>query len=391
MHPFISKKIVFPVLQLASSKRSFMKKILLFATLSALINSCPSQSLTTYSKFDFIPGEKIIIFEDFTQDAIGDFPAKWNTNSSGEIVTADGETGHWLMISKKGKYTPEYITNLPENFTLQFDLLSSEQFNYNSSPLQVIFTTVYGKDVLKESDMIEKKWSAVSIGLLPTNPSLNGASISFQSFQDSEEKDKNEFSTARFNSNPSKAKVKVSVWRQKQRLRVYLDEEKIIDVPRAFEEGKPYKTVMFETWMDMFNDKDRYLLSNIKLAIGSPDTRNKLINEGKFVTRGILFDVNSDKVKAESYGALKDIAGVLLENPSVKVMIVGHTDSDGSDADNLALSKRRAEAVKTVLMKDFKVDASRMTTDGKGESQPVDKNDSPEGKANNRRVEFIRQ
>jgi OmpA-OmpF porin, OOP family len=75
----------------------------------------------------------------------------------------------------------------------------------------------------------------------------------------------------------------------------------------------------------------------------------------------------------------------------VKVKIIGHTDSDGDDKKNLELSKKRAEAVKASLSKDFGIDESRMQTDGKGESQPVDKNDSALGKANNRRVEFIKQ
>jgi len=140
----------------------------------------------------------------------------------------------------------------------------------------------------------------------------------------------------------------------------------------------------------MTNDKDRYLINNLKFAIGAPDTRNKLITEGKFVTRGILFDVSSDKIKPESYGVLKDIAGTLKENAGVKVKIIGHTDTDGNDADNLSLSKRRAESVKANLVKEFGIDESRIQTDGMGESQPVDKNTTNEAKSNNRRVEFVR-
>jgi outer membrane protein OmpA-like peptidoglycan-associated protein len=171
---------------------------------------------------------------------------------------------------------------------------------------------------------------------------------------------------------------------------VYVNEEKVFDLPRAFAAGKTYNAIMFEIWSGMNNDVDRYLIDNLTLAVGAPDTRNKLITEGKFVTHGILFDVNSDKIKPESYGVLKEISTVLNENPDVKVKIIGHTDADGSDADNLALSKKRAESVKAMLMSEFKIDESRLQTDGKGESQPVDKNDSPSGKANNRRVEFIK-
>ena len=74
----------------------------------------------------------------------------------------------------------------------------------------------------------------------------------------------------------------------------------------------------------------------------------------------------------------------------MKVKIIGHTDADGNDKSNLDLSKRRAASVKEMLAKEFSIDETRMETDGKGESQPVDKNDNPAGKANNRRVEFIK-
>jgi outer membrane protein OmpA-like peptidoglycan-associated protein len=108
------------------------------------------------------------------------------------------------------------------------------------------------------------------------------------------------------------------------------------------------------------------------------------------VTHGILFDVNSDKIKPESYGVVKEISKVLQENPAVSVKIVGHTDSDGDEAKNMELSKRRAASVKLMLSTEFGVDASRMETDGKGEKEPSGPNTSAEGKANNRRVEFIK-
>jgi outer membrane protein OmpA-like peptidoglycan-associated protein len=137
-------------------------------------------------------------------------------------------------------------------------------------------------------------------------------------------------------------------------------------------------------------NKDEYMVANVRYAIGAPDTRSKLITEGKLVTRGILFDVNSDKIKPESYGVLKEIGTVLKENPAVKVKIIGHTDSDGDDAKNLDLSKRRAASVKNTLSSEFGIESSRLETDGKGESQPSEPNTSPQGKANNRRVEFVK-
>ena len=65
-------------------------------------NNNQPASLKVYSKYDFVPGEKILVFEDFMQDAVGDFPAKWNTNAAGEIVTVGGKSGHWFSMGKNG-------------------------------------------------------------------------------------------------------------------------------------------------------------------------------------------------------------------------------------------------------------------------------------------------
>ena len=347
--------------------------------------------LSTYSKFDFVPGEKILVEEDFSQDAYGDFPAKWNTNGSGEVVKVQGEPGHWLMLNKKGRYIPEYITSLPENFTLQFDLVCNDKFSFYSNALDILFLTGSNdKRVFEYSYISYDKRSGVKIGIHPSDAGLKGGMVYGTTYEDGVQVISNEVKTTQFSSNSGKTKVKVSIWRQKQRIRVYLDEEKVFDLPRAFATGQTYSTLLFDIWSGMNNDADKYLISNIRLAVGAPDTRNKLITEGKFVTRGILFDVNSDKIKPESYGVLRDIAAVLNENPEVKVKIIGHTDADGKDADNLLLSQQRSASVKNVLTGEFKIDASRMQTDGKGETQPADKNDSAEGKANNRRVEFIK-
>jgi outer membrane protein OmpA-like peptidoglycan-associated protein len=353
-------------------------------------NTSPG-TLKSYSKFDFVPGDKVISFEDFQQDAIGDFPAKWNTNSSGEVVTVEGQTGHWLMLKKKGRFVPEFINNLPDNFTMQFDIIVNEKFNYYSESLDLLILSGENTGKVFEYSFIgAERRSGVKISFDPTNAGNNGGICHIRTFQDGSEVINNDIATKTFDAFGGKTRVNVSIWRQKQRIRVYLNEEKVFDLPRAFAADKKYNTVLFDIWNAMANDEDRYLVNNIKLAVGAPDTRSKLITEGKFVTSGILFDVNSDRIRPESYGVLKDIANVLTENAGVKVKVIGHTDSDGDDKPNMDLSKRRAEAVKNALSKEFGIDAARMEADGKGESQPADKNDTPVGKANNRRVEFIK-
>jgi outer membrane protein OmpA-like peptidoglycan-associated protein len=348
-------------------------------------------TLKSYSKFDFVPGEKVIAVEDFMQDAIGDFPAKWNSSGTGEVVTLEGKTGHWLMLPKKGEFLPEYITSLPENATLQFELACNPDFSFYSTPFYVNLVALEKP----EKDFME--WArnyygkeGIRIALHPQNAASAAGRSTFENYSNHTMMVQSDVDVRQFFSkSQGRNFVTVSIWRQRQRVRVYVNEEKIWDIPRAFQAGVAYNSVVFATG-DMETETDRYYISNLRLAVGAPDTRNKLITEGRFVTRGILFDTNSDKIKPESYGALKDIANVLTENADVKVQIIGHTDSDGDDASNMALSKKRSAAVKAELISTFGIDASRMETDGRGESQPAGPNTTPEGKANNRRVEFVK-
>ena len=346
-------------------------------------------SLTSYSKFDFVPGERILAEEDFSQDAVGDFPGKWNTNSTGELVTVEGKTGKWLSLSKDGVFMPEFITSLPENFTLEFEVMCNPGYSYYSTAFHLFLAALTNrKDFHNYKAFGPAKKEAVEVWIHPTEAGGSRGRSGFDVWNAGRSDMKNESATPQFYSKGN-TYVKVSVWRQKQRLRVYLNEEKVWDVPRAFDGVKQYNALLFMTG-GTSNANDRYLLNNVRLAVGAPDTRNKLITEGKFVTHGILFDVNSDRIKPASYGVLKEIASVLTEHASVKVKITGHTDSDGDDTMNMDLSKRRAAAVKAALAKEFNIDISRMEADGKGESEPADKNDTPTGRANNRRVEFVK-
>jgi OmpA-OmpF porin, OOP family len=334
-------------------------------------------TLKTYSKYDFVPGEKIIVYEDFMQDAVGDLPAKWNTNSSAETVTIEGKAGHWMKMTK-GVYMPDFIDSLKDDFTLEFDLLADGiVHSWGISP---VLAELPNRDNPQD-------WSQslnyFSLNLLPGSDN-NGSSH----YQKRKAGNYEATPTVPMNQFHDLARpVHVSIWRQKERLRVYLNEDKTWDIPKAISpEAKLNAFILFIQLTDKWN----FYVSNIRLAVGIPDTRKKILEQNKWVTHGILFDVNSATIKPESYGTLKEMANVLKEYPDLKVRIIGHTDADGSDATNLELSKKRAASVKESLAKEFGIDEARMETDGKGESEPIDKNDTSAGKANNRRVEFIK-
>ncbi len=346
-------------------------------------SNSPTTALQVYSKYDFVPGAKVLVYEDFSLDAIGDFPENWNTNSSGETVTVSGETGHWLMLSKKGSFLQEDIKSLPENFTYQFDFISSFGGQFEMRPTLSLFLLASQNGAAAMNNGVGQS-SGVDLEF-DRSPGDKGGRIMIRCYDGGNKTIDNQVSL----SNNGEEKIKVSVWRQKQRMRVYVNQDKVLDLPRAFPAGKNYNTVLYNIWEDL-NPNDKIVLGNIKLAVGDPDTRNKIITEGKFSTTGILFDVNSATIKPESFGTLKDIAGVLQGNPTIHVKIIGHTDSDGDAAANLTLSKKRAESVKSALVKEFSINASRLETDGKGATDPVADNKTAAGKAQNRRVEFVK-
>jgi len=349
-------------------------------------------SFQVYSKFDFIPGEKVLYYDDFTATEVGDFPAGWNTNSSAQVVTIGNLPGKWLSVTKDGFFAPEMVKDMPENFTLEFEIVTRYRTNNLLGYNFMIYKSANPRKDIGEAYLTDAcfrfNWAGCSSGM------------GYITYEKGEEMGKNEdLSSQKLLCNGDDfeipARVKFSLWRQKNRLRVYLNEEKVLDIPQAFNSTMKYNVFKLgAAYMNYSNGRehdDEFMVSNLRYAVGAPDTRSKLITTGKFTTTGILFDVNSDKINPSSYGTLKEIAAVLKENPTVKVKIIGHTDSDGDDKANLLLSQQRASAVKENLSSSFGIEGSRLQTDGKGEAEPAEPNTTAQGKANNRRVEFIKQ
>lgn len=331
--------------------------------------------LTSYSKYDFVAGEKVLFYDDFSQDNVGDFPALWNTNGSAEIVTTEQFPGHWMKFNTSASIWTDELLKLPDNYTIEFDIV----------PIKGQEGSMEGYYFRMMQSINSKAYDA---GSIPGKAgfSFNCAYYGTPSYRsyindvDNNILDLNGNNDDKENKQIENEKYHIAIWVQKSRVRVYLNQNKLFDLPKALP-GVNMDRIRFE--------EGAALVSNVRIAIGTPDMRNKLLTEGKLVTRGILFDSGSDKIKPESYGTLKEIAAILKES-NVKVKIIGHTDSDGDDKMNLDLSQRRALSVKNALTKDFGINASTLESDGKGESEPVDNNKTIEGKANNRRVEFIK-
>ena len=357
--------------------------------------SQPKKETTSYtSKFDFIPGENLIISDDFSEDAVGDFPAQWFTNGSGEIVTIEGKEGKWLMLKERSEYYIDQLLKLPDNFTIQFELMCSVPFDWSSGIIYFVLEDISDLERYRKG---QKHGGEMSDGIVNHTFSMdlhpgvdNPGNYNSKGYGHYRMKLETKLLDLKEIFMPTSAKnhLKVSIWRQKQRLRVYLNEDKIIDLPKILPADMKPNIFAFQT--SSLGENDNYFISNLRIAVGDPDTRNKLLKEGKLVTNGILFDVNSDKIKPESYGILKEISSILKESGEIKVMIVGYTDSDGDETKNLELSQRRAQSVKNALVSDFGVKSEILETSGKGESEPVSSNSNNLNKALNRRVEFLK-
>jgi len=132
-------------------------------------------------------------------------------------------------------------------------------------------------------------------------------------------------------------------------------------------------------------------LESGKVVVDLEALRRSLQSEGKIALYGIYFDTGKAALKPESKPQLDEMAKLLRNDPNLKVYIVGHTDNQGVLENNRTLSRQRAEAVRSALGKDYKIDPARMQPEGLASLSPVASNSAEAGRAKNRRVELVVQ
>ncbi len=339
------------------------------------------KTLEVYSKFDFVAGDETLFFDDFGEDFVGDLPAKWNTNGGGEVVTLSDIPGQWYAITNKSITVPNLADGLPEDYTIEFDVKAVNLTRQTSSIAKL---EIY----LSETPNLNLRENFAATNLNFCQYIAIGVEV-YNRFQGDPDPIRNKL--GRDLRQVYQDIVHVSIAVNKNRYRIWLNESKIADIPQFIKD--PSGINYFKLGVKGFDAETRneqLLISNLKIAKGGVDLRRELIAKGKISTNGILFDSGSDKIRPESMGVIRQIYQVLQREGEMSLKIVGHTDSDGSVESNNTLSQKRAEAVKNALVSVYGIDAGRLSTEGKGESEPVADNGSSEGKAQNRRVEFIK-
>ena len=317
-----------------------------------------AEDMTLYTKYDFVPGDKVIFFDDLAGEETGEFPSRWGLEDGVfEIAKAAGQ--NWILCTNRGTLFPKITPGaLPDKYTVEMEFFSNAGENDGWYSLQwvdaegtEIGQLQIGYSYMTSLEILHKRLADKQIPKLP------------------------------------KGKHVLRVMATKSTIKCYIDQERIANVPKV--EG--FAPVKFTVEMNpYFNENKAALIAAFRYAEGGKTLKEQLDEAGRIVTHGILFDSGSGRIKAESYKTLADIGALLTESPALRVSIEGHTDSDGTDDANLTLSNARAQSVRVYLVDNYKIDAGRLEARGWGESQPMGKNDTAEGKAMNRRVELVK-
>ncbi len=322
----------------------------------------------TWSKYNFIPGDKIIFEDDLSGEENGEFPSRWDL-SHGSAENAKQGDENIIRFENRSIITPlmETESYLPEVFTIEFDAYFEDVYaswqSYNIRFWQGSNYHSEGKDVFYPIEVF--KDGATTHTKVQGNPKKYDAH------------DEGTGNTTGWKH--------IAISFNKRSLKVFVDEYRALNIPNY-----KFKPQLVSIGSYMHNpDGKTMAIKNIRIAEGGKKLYDRVMADGKFVTRGILFDVNKATLKPSSMGVINEVAKMMQEHTDLKFIIEGHTDSDGEEAHNLQLSEKRAAAVKEAL-KNSGVGASRLQVKGMGETVPVSDNSTPEGKANNRRVEFLK-
>lgn len=344
---------------------------------SALFSSSVVPTLKTYKNYDFVPGDSIIFADDFSDDQVGELPSHWILCSGqGQVNAFDGKKvfvctagdngGSTAILEARMKKKYGYI---PKAFTVEFDMFVPSGSYDAGGRGGDAGLTFYPCSPDDPGGLIDC-WPDMDLDnstLTFTTGNLHNGNLDLPD------------NIAGDNFNNKWHHVAMA-YRDGQ-MKIYLDQNRIFVIPQVPDSS-----------MEIFGIQVTKLcyVTNIRLAEGGGMTMlQKKFTADKIVTHGITFDVDKSDIKPTSMGTLNMIVRLMNKNPDLKFEIDGHTDNTGQAAHNLTLSQQRADAIKAQLVK-MGIDGSRLTTKGFGDTVPIADNSTPAGRANNRRVEFVR-
>lgn len=322
----------------------------------------------SWNKFDFVPGDEIIFDDDQANEQLGEFPSQWDMSRGNvEIAQMDGDKVITMFntsaITPLMKEAKEY---LPEMFTIECDFYIDLRKNYpNGTGIYKFYLKDGGKELVEiymwnMSDDGKTIYSGVSI--YAYSPSGERKKIS-----------ENPIFEMGWN--------RLSLSFNKRALKVYINATRVANIPNVAQ----------AKWFEItsHSNNSTFYVKNIRIAQGAVPLYDRMLSDGKFITYGITFDVGKSTIKPESMGEINRIVQLMNENPDLRFSVEGHTDSTGNAASNQTLSEARSKAIVDKLV-EMGISADRLTASGKGQNSPIADNATDEGRAKNRRVEFVK-
>ncbi|MEZ5359492.1 MAG: CsgG/HfaB family protein [Candidatus Zixiibacteriota bacterium] len=318
-----------------------------------------AEDMALYTKYDFVPGDKVIFYDDLKDEEESEFPYRWNLDHGVFEIARLGKD-FWILCTDAGSIRPKLPdAPLPEQYTVELEFYIGDPEG-SMSYHRIHWVDANGKNIGNFGTVNKSTW--LDIG----NKQLASKSL---------------------DKRPAKGVHTLRIMATSRSVKCFFDEERVANVPKV----ENFHPVGFRVNLDPTSNKGNpCLIRNFRFAEGGKSMREQLDATGKVVTHGILFDVDSYTIKGESFKTLRDISRLLEDDPELRLSIEGHTDSDGDDAHNMELSKMRAKSVCDYLIQTYSINAGRLEAKGWGESKPIDTNGSAEGKANNRRVELVK-
>lgn len=340
--------------------------LVLGSTLAVAQSAAPPGVKQVSANYDFVPGQRTIFYTDFTDEEVGNFPRRLQFKSgSMEVVELDGKRA--LKASDPSGFVVPLPEILPQKFTIEIDVI-----NRNSMGAAAPTIKIYG-GILPRTDFDVDR-TRVVYGHLGYE--VSGGEAKSETYFPSEE-------AHAAMGQP----VSVRVLGDSAYLKLYADGRRLSNVPNAnFLRGKG----LYIALEGRNAESGAVYVTRIRVAESQRTIYDALKTTGRWATQGILFETGKAEVRPESAPTLKQIAQALKDHPELRVRIEGHTDNVGKPDANLALSEARAKAVMEVLVGEHGIEAARLEAVGLGDTKPATPNTTPEGRANNRRVEVVK-
>jgi outer membrane protein OmpA-like peptidoglycan-associated protein len=317
-----------------------------------------------FVNFDFVPGERVLFYDDYAGDNVGDFPRRLEF-AEGNADVAEWEGAKWLRVVKSSKFAIPLPETLPERFTIEFDFVTNH-------------TASNGWPIMLNASGADENWESQG----NTHPTVR---FGYREGGVYVGKIESASPAGDLQNKVTRARIMVDG----KYTKVYMNGVRVANAPNA-DLGRSNKV---QLWVPGYDAEgvQATLVGPVRIAAGGKKLYDALAEQGRVATQGIYFDTGSDAIRQESAPTLIEIGTMLKDHPELKLTIEGHTDNVGKAESNQTLSEKRAAAVRQYLIDNYQVDGARLEAKGLGQTKPMGSNDTAEGRQQNRRVELVKR